>query len=65
LRIIPLEIRAFSPMEARMTDRHHESLEVQALAIAAWNANIERRFDAEVRAKAISNVPLRTRGWNT
>ena len=44
LRIIPLEIRAFSPMEARMKDRHQASLEVQTLAIAAWNANLACRL---------------------
>ena len=32
LRIVPLEIRAFSPMEARMKDRHQASLEVQKQA---------------------------------
>ena len=61
LRIIPLEIRAFSAMETRMKDRHRASLEVQTLAIGAWNDCIAHRFDPAARATAISSVPLRTR----
>lgn len=62
LRIVPLEIRAFSPMETRMKDLHHASLEVQTKAIAAWNESIARRFDPAARATAISSVPLGAHG---
>jgi hypothetical protein len=61
LRIIPLEIRSFLPMKERMKDLHHKSLDVQALAIAAWNACVAKRFESKVRNTAISNVPLVTR----
>jgi hypothetical protein len=62
LRIVPLEIRVFSPMEARMKAKHQKSIEVQKLAIEAWNANIARRFDAAARSTSISSVPVRARG---
>lgn len=61
LRIVPLEIRSFSPMEQRMGTEHYSSLAVQSQAIAAWNANIERRFRADTRALGIASVPLQTR----
>ena len=61
LRVVPLEIRPFSPMEGRMNAARQASLEVQTQAIAAWNENIERRFDAAGRAAAISSVQLLTR----
>jgi uncharacterized Fe-S cluster-containing radical SAM superfamily protein len=61
LRIIPLEIRPFAPMEERMTPEREASLAVQAAAIDAWNANIVHRFAAELRRAPISHVPLRTR----
>jgi uncharacterized Fe-S cluster-containing radical SAM superfamily protein len=61
LRIIPLEIRAFSPMELRMKDRHQASLKVQTLAITAWNDNMARRFDPAACATDISSVLLRAR----
>jgi uncharacterized Fe-S cluster-containing radical SAM superfamily protein len=61
LRIVPLEIRSFSPMEKRMKVEHQASLRVQTRAIAAWNTNIERRFDSSVRNLEIAGVPLRTK----
>jgi uncharacterized Fe-S cluster-containing radical SAM superfamily protein len=61
LRIVPLEIRSFSPMEQRMEAEHHSSLSVQSQAIAEWNTNIEQRFDAATRALCIAGVPLRNR----
>ena len=63
LRIVPLEIRDFAPMTNRLSrdkdkDVYVKSMDVQAKAIAEWNANIDRRFDAETRALSIANVPL-------
>jgi uncharacterized Fe-S cluster-containing radical SAM superfamily protein len=61
LRIVPLEIREFGPMAARLDRVRRKSLEVQQQAIAAWNREIKHRFDAELRMVDIANVPLATR----
>jgi uncharacterized Fe-S cluster-containing radical SAM superfamily protein len=64
LRTVPLEIRVFSPVGARLAanDERQISLEVQQDAIEAWNEEIEKRFEPEMRGRPISAVPLRTRG---
>ena len=59
LRVIPLEIREFSPMANRMNQERQFSLKVQARAIAEWRANIADRFDENARALDISSVSLR------
>lgn len=61
LRTVPLEIAEFNPVKERMNDQRRASLLVQQKAIAAWNAEIERRFSAEQRALDITAVRLRTR----
>ncbi|MDL2409174.1 radical SAM protein [Rhizobium calliandrae] len=64
LRTIPLEIRVFSPVGARLAanDERQISLAVQQDAIAAWNEEIEKRFNVEMRALPIASVPLEIRG---
>jgi hypothetical protein len=64
LRTVPLEIRMFSPVGARLAanDERQISMGVQQDAIAAWNEEIEKRFEPAMRARPISAVPLRTRG---
>lgn len=61
LRMVPLQIRVFTPVEHRLSkDNDRErSLIVQEQAIAAWNAEIERRFPGMLRARSICDVPLR------
>ena len=61
LRMVPLRIQVFTPVEQRLSkDNDRErSLIVQEQAIAAWNAEIERRFDEALRARPICEVPLR------
>jgi hypothetical protein len=61
LRLIPLEIRQFNPVTSRMDDQRRASLNVQQDAIAAWNFELESRFDAELRTSAITTVPLHSR----
>ncbi|MGP4689344.1 hypothetical protein ACSV5K_23560 [Agrobacterium pusense] len=65
LRTIPLEIRVFSPVGARLVanDERQISLAVQQDAIAAWNEEMEKRFSSEMRALPISAVPLKIRGF--
>jgi uncharacterized Fe-S cluster-containing radical SAM superfamily protein len=60
LRVIPLRIQVFTPVAQRLAkdaDRER-SLHVQEEAIAAWTSELERRFDANLRAHTVSNVPL-------
>lgn len=61
LRIIPLEIREFSPVSGRMDETRRNSLVVQQQAIAAWNAELERRYEPTLRSLDISTVPLSNR----
>ena len=61
LRIVPLEIREFGPVGARLDAVRRKALEVQQQAIAGWNREIERRFDPELRKLDIASVPLATR----
>lgn len=61
LRVVPLRIQIFTPVEQRLArdgDRER-SLAVQEDAIAAWNAELERRFDATLRARPICDVSLK------
>lgn len=60
LRVIPLEIREFSPVANRMNRERQLSLTVQAQAIIEWQANIVARFDDSARALDITSVRLRT-----
>lgn len=64
LRTVPLQIRVFSPVGARLEDNadRERSLLVQQDAIAAWNEEIEHRFSDYMRALPIAEVGLRTRG---
>lgn len=63
LRVVPLRIQIFTPVEQRLArdDARERSLAVQETAIAAWTHELDRRFPAELRASAICDVPLRTR----
>lgn len=60
LRVVPLRIQIFTPVEQRLArDRERErSLAVQEEAIAAWNAELARRFDPTLRAQPVCDVPL-------
>lgn len=63
LRVIPLRIQVFTPVEQRLArDAVRErSLAVQEKAIAVWNSELERRFDIELRTRSICDVPLLAR----
>jgi hypothetical protein len=60
LRVVPLRIQVFTPVEQRLArDAERErSLHVQEEAIAAWNAELARRFPTDLRALSICDVPL-------
>lgn len=63
LRVIPLRIEVFTPVEQRLARDHlrERSLVVQEEAIAAWSDELHRRFSAEDRALPICDVPLQAR----
>lgn len=60
LRVVPLRITVFTRVAQRLSrepDRAR-SLAIQEQAIAAWNAELDRRFDASLRTRPICEVPL-------
>lgn len=60
LRVVPLRITVFTPVAQRLArepDRAR-SLAIQDEAIAAWNAELDRRFDVSLRTLPICDVPL-------
>jgi uncharacterized Fe-S cluster-containing radical SAM superfamily protein len=59
LRLVPLQIAAFTPTEPRMNGEHHRALAVQDDAIAAFNAEMARRYSVAERRAKICDVPLR------
>ncbi len=63
LRVIPLRIQVFTPVEPRVArdDARERSLAIQEEAIAVWTSELERRFPPNLRALQICDVPLRTR----
>ena len=63
LRVIPLRIQVFTPVEQRLAgdDARERSLVVQEEAIDAWMSELERRFAPNLRGLQIFEVPLRTR----
>jgi hypothetical protein len=63
LRVVPLQIRMFTPVGARVAgdDLRARSLAIQEQAIAAWNEELRRRYSAELRSRCIADIPLATR----
>lgn len=65
LRVIPLCIGNFSPTRERDARggqaRFEAAAPVQEAAIALWNNELERRYSAELRTRAIVDVPLGAR----
>jgi hypothetical protein len=43
---------------SRIKDEHRKAIAVQWDAIAAWKAELEKRFPPEIRRKSIYDVPL-------
>lgn len=61
LRVVPLRIQIFTPVEQRLDGDRERSLAVQEEAIAAWNGEITRRYNPDQRACPICEVPLERR----
>jgi hypothetical protein len=62
LRMIPLEIRVFTPVKPRLTDPAREALTNQRMAIEVWHKELEKRFSSAQRALNIADVSLCQRG---
>jgi uncharacterized Fe-S cluster-containing radical SAM superfamily protein len=61
LRLVPLEISIFGPVEPRLTDRRRAALSYQETMVVAWQTELENRFTEKDRAQPICNVPLRAK----
>jgi hypothetical protein len=61
LRVIPLEIEVWGPVQARMGGQHEAAMAHQWDAVDAWKAELEKRFSAELRTLPIDRVALRGR----
>jgi uncharacterized Fe-S cluster-containing radical SAM superfamily protein len=58
LRLVPLQVAAFTPTQPRMHPEHHRALAIQEEAIAAWNAELSRRFTVAELDWPICDVSL-------
>jgi uncharacterized Fe-S cluster-containing radical SAM superfamily protein len=61
LRLLPLEISVFGPVEPRLTDKRRAALRHQETMVAAWQAELDDRFTEKDLAQPICNVPLRAK----
>ena len=58
LRTVPLEIREFSPVIPRMSQKHRNALEFQEIAIGAWNQELDTRFSQDQQLLPVTDVSL-------
>jgi hypothetical protein len=61
LRLVPLEIRGFSPVKRRLNPAKNTAMVYQEIAIEAWVKELERRYSVDQRQLSIVDVPLRGR----
>ena len=65
LRTVPLEIRLFSPVVARLTETYKQALRNQWLAVEAWQKELDTRFTSADRALNIAEVSFGKRTVNS
>jgi hypothetical protein len=58
LRVIPLEVRAFTPTKSRMQPIHERALKLQWIAIECWIGELRRRFAPEMSRLPIHAIPM-------
>ena len=58
LRVVPLEIGIYGPVEPRLNPAAHNSLVNQQAAIEEWNTQIETRFSVDERLQPIWKVDV-------
>lgn len=56
LRIVPLEIKIFTPSLSRVKDLHAPLLEGQAIAIDVWKDEMQKRYSSELLIKDITEI---------
>jgi hypothetical protein len=58
LRTVPLRIGEYTPTKARIGPAQARALELQEIAVEAWNSELSRRFSQEVRQKKVTEHRL-------
>lgn len=58
LRVVPLEVQVFTPVESRLSPLRREALVHQRRAVETWVRELENRFPAEVRGRSITDIAL-------
>lgn len=58
LRIVPLEIRSFTPTKKRLNSLTKEALKNQYVAIEIWQKELENRYSSEERNQNITSIVL-------
>ena len=58
LRVIPLEIREFTPVTGRLREKHNAAMKHQQIAVAAWQDELADRYTNAEMARNIADVPL-------
>lgn len=59
LRVVPLEIEVWGPVEGRLAARHLVALRHQHDVVAAWQRELDSRFSSELRDRPIDQFPMR------
>ncbi len=62
LRVVPLEIRQFTPVKSRLNALTQAALTHQHLAVEAWQKELEGRYSSAQRALSMADIPRRQRG---
>lgn len=58
LRVVPLEIEVWGPVQPRVRDQHRIAMRHQHDAVAAWSEELGRRFGPELRTRRVNEVPI-------
>lgn len=58
LRIIPLEIGVFSPMNSRLDDTNKNSIGNQSTVIKEWNMELTSRYNQKELVTPITDIPI-------
>jgi uncharacterized Fe-S cluster-containing radical SAM superfamily protein len=61
LRLVPLEVQVFGPVQPRLRSPHAESLQLQQHMVTAWKTVLTERFTDVQRATAITDIPIAAR----
>jgi uncharacterized Fe-S cluster-containing radical SAM superfamily protein len=58
LRVVPLEIKEYTPTLGRLTAERRSALENQYCALQAWQEELYKRFSSEDLSRPIYDVPI-------